>query len=299
MKATTTIRKKPCFSQKIVHDAQYKRVDRTAYARSMGAESGNWIGFGFMNKPGVTDDETNAQFLFFSLVYVIRGKGTYVDDKGRSYALQAGSIFQRCPDMVHTTRIDPDSDWREGYIDFDQEFYRYLVAMKVLEGDTAVYQLTPDSTIETYITDMMKALEQSSESNLPDLLVKTLTFIRSLINRANLSQEDLHLSHMVEKSCLDFSQLFNQRIDLKAYCKANGWGYETFRKAFQNKLGIPPGKYLVKRRMDEACQLLRSTNKSVSEIAIELGYKSPYEFSSQFKQQMHVAPSHFRTGKPL
>ncbi len=278
-------------------ESDWVGMERRSVTRSIGRpEAGNWVGCGFMKKPGIVEYDINIQFPFYSLVYVIRGTGKYIDEKGKSYALSAGSLFQRHPGVLHSTYIDPESNWYEGYIDYNKELYNFLVAMGILESEVPVYQTAPDNTIETEISNLMEELENGFETDLPDTFLKTANFVRSFLNAAKLLKQENHLSYMVEKSCHDFSQSCHQRIDLKAYCKKNGWGYETFRKTFQQSQGISPGKYLIRRRMDTACQLLRTSHLSISEIAFELGYKSQYEFSAQFKRQIGMAPSYFRIG---
>jgi len=145
----------------------------------------------------------------------------------------------------------------------------------------------------------MLLLDKSSEQRLSDVALKFIKVVRTLVNQANRSTSSTDETDMIEKSCLDFNLCLDQRIDLKKYCNTNGWGYESFRKAFKRTIGISPGKYMVRRRLDEACRLLRSTKKKISQVSIDLGYKSQYEFSNQFKRQFGVFPTQFRNGTSL
>ncbi|MCG8338381.1 MAG: AraC family transcriptional regulator [Proteobacteria bacterium] len=264
-------------------------------SRSIG-NSGDWIGCGFIDKTGMETDHESIQFPFYSLVYVVKGSGEYRDENGRSHSLSRGSAFQRRPGMVHSTYIDPKQTWNEYYIDFNTEFYDKLTAIGLLENDKPVYQVAPDRSIVAEFENLMRLLDQSSEKKLPDVSLMFLGFVRDLINQGNLANQDREINDMVEKSCLDFNMSLDQRLDLKEYCKQNGWGYESFRKSFKSSIGISPVKYIVRRRLDEACRLLRSTDLRISEISVNLGYKSQYEFSNQFKRQFGVFPKHFRDG---
>lgn len=267
--------------------------------RSIGIlEAGHWLGCGFMHKPGWTVDEMNAEFHFFSLVYVIRGQGEYVDQHGKRYALKPGSLFQRRPGILHSNTIDPDSDWYECFLDYGRETYAALLSMGILDNEASVYQIATEQRLDHTIAQFLEQLEQGAESDLPELFIGTLSLIRQIMKQAHASTSEDPVEQMIEKSCQDFGEMVHQRLDLKAYCQENGWGYERFRKAFRERLGMAPGKYLVRRRIDVACQTLRSTKKSITEIAWELGYQSPYEFSAQFKRQIGISPSLFRTGRP-
>jgi len=269
--------------------------DSVNVSRSIGS-SGNWIGCGCIDKSGTEIDHRNIHFPFFSLVYVIQGIGTYIDEHHTHHTLKNGCLFQRRPGLIHSTLIDPNSRWKEYYIDFNTEYYHHLCDIGLIEKEVSVYQLKPDPSLATEYETLMQQLNHSNERKLPDILLNFLTFIRNLINQGNLRTENQDSRDMMEKACLDFSRLFKKRIDLKEYCRRNGWGYESFRKDFKNRIGISPGKYMVQRRLDQACRLLRSTEMRISEISENLGYKSQYEFSNQFKKQFGVFPKHFRNG---
>lgn len=264
-------------------------------SRSIG-NSGDWIGCGFIDKSGIKTDHQDTRFPFYSLVYVVQGQGAYVDEHQITHTLKSGSLFQRRPWVSHSTRIDPKHNWREYYIDFNAEFYEQLAAIGLMEKAVPVYQIAPDPSLADDFDELMQLLSTSVERRLPDIALRLLGFVRDLINQGNLSASDSDLDEMIEKSCFDFNRAFAKRIDLRDYCVQNGWGYESFRKSFKKAIGISPGQYMLRRRMDEASRLLRSTIMRVSEISATLGYTTQYEFSNQFKRQFGVFPTRFRGG---
>ena len=56
-------------------------------------------------------------------------------------------------------------------------------------------------------------------------------------------------------------------------------------------------EYVTAKRMEKAKKLLRSTDKSSGEIALEVGYKDPHYFSFVFKKTQGASPREYRTGK--
>lgn len=281
----------------------YKGIDNIqkelSFFRSMGnQETGSQLGFGFKHKEGITIDEKNTSFPYYSAIYVIRGKGVYIDCSGKKYDLSQGSLFQRLPGEQHSTILDPHSRWAECYIDFGANIYRdLLINLNIVDPESPVIQLKEDPEIEETIWIMLKELEQSAEQNLPDLMLKSLKFLRSiLVRKVNYMNSNAPLN-IVEKSCRDFSQNYKKRIDLKEYCRNQGIGYESFRKNFKRVTGLSPGKYIIRRRIDKACQVLLMSDDSIGKIAEELGYKSPYELSSQFKDLTGISPREYRQKK--
>ena len=112
--------------------------------RSLGEqESRQRVGCGFIKKEGVRIDEKDSRMSTYSLIYVLRGKGEYIDNHGNSFPLKPGSLFQRIPSQSHTTLLDPDSSWAECFLDFGPDLYQALVSMRLIEPDKSVYWLPP------------------------------------------------------------------------------------------------------------------------------------------------------------
>ncbi|MDA3810467.1 MAG: AraC family transcriptional regulator [Spirochaetaceae bacterium] len=266
--------------------------------RSVGnSETGEQLGFGFMHKKNRKIDEENSIFRFYSMVYVIRGTGMYIDDSGNKYPLSPGSIFQRFPGISHSTYIDPRSNWSECYMDFGINIFALLSSLNIINKEKPVHKIHPDITIEIEIFHNLMRLKNSGEHQLPELIIKSMELLRSILSRSiNLEKNFLPLN-IIEKSCSDFTSAYRERIDIKEYCQRQGWGYESFRKFFKNEIGISPGKYLVRRRIDMACQILMGSDKLISEISENLGYKNQYEFSAQFKKLIGISPNNYRLRK--
>lgn len=68
---------------------------------------------------------------------------------------------------------------------------------------------------------------------------------------------------------------------------------EYFRRAFRNRLGYTPQKFVELKKMERAVHLL-ALGRSVQETAAELGYKDPYYFSRMFKRYIGASPSSYR-----
>ena len=70
------------------------------------------------------------------------------------------------------------------------------------------------------------------------------------------------------------------------------------RSGLQRKLkqamGITPQDLMKEARIKRACQLLRETDKNVSEIAYACGFTDPKYFSRSFKQSTGLSPSEYR-----
>jgi len=67
-----------------------------------------------------------------------------------------------------------------------------------------------------------------------------------------------------------------------------------FARIFKDRTGMSPIAYLARIRMDNAKQLLLSTDLAVKEIAARVGYQDPHYFSRAFAKDEGVPPSAYR-----
>lgn len=67
-----------------------------------------------------------------------------------------------------------------------------------------------------------------------------------------------------------------------------------FTRAFRDEIGVSPMTYLMKKRIDKACELLENDEIKVSGIASQAGFSSPQRFNVAFKKLMGMTPLEYR-----
>jgi len=67
-----------------------------------------------------------------------------------------------------------------------------------------------------------------------------------------------------------------------------------FCSAFRLATGSTPHETLTRLRLDEACRLLTSSNQSISEIALSVGFQTPSAFAARFRKVVGLTPREFR-----
>ncbi len=68
----------------------------------------------------------------------------------------------------------------------------------------------------------------------------------------------------------------------------------SFRVLYKKHLGYPPKKYIRLVKMKKAHTLIRISNKTISEIANEIGYINISKFTEAFRSIYLVTPSNYR-----
>ncbi len=76
-----------------------------------------------------------------------------------------------------------------------------------------------------------------------------------------------------------------------------GLGTTTFTEKVKAFSGFPPLNYLINLRISEAIRLLKNSDKSLTDIALDTGFYSSQHFSTTFKKLTGYTPGHFRKNK--
>lgn len=88
--------------------------------------------------------------------------------------------------------------------------------------------------------------------------------------------------------------LMHENTSLAMLAEDVGLSPFHFSRAFKQSLGVPPHRYRTRLRLEKACHLLQTTNASMTDIALEVGYESSQALARVFGQEMGVTPTAWR-----
>jgi len=83
-------------------------------------------------------------------------------------------------------------------------------------------------------------------------------------------------------------------LDLDAMAEAAHVSRYHFARSFAETYGETPVRYLTRRRIERAQDLLRSANLTVTEICMIVGFSSLGSFSSRFRELVGESPTAYR-----
>jgi AraC-like DNA-binding protein len=91
---------------------------------------------------------------------------------------------------------------------------------------------------------------------------------------------------------------YAEPVGIASLAAAAGYSHAHFIRAFHAAYGETPGAYRTRRRVERACELLRSVNLSVTEICHAVGFTSLGSFNARFSGLMGQYPTAYRAGPP-
>jgi AraC-like DNA-binding protein len=205
--------------------------------------------------------------------------------------------------------VPADSDWT-GWDEGDSTASYLLVSIgrefaNQTFGGMAWYrkaELPPsigfrDSAIETALQKIAIELKQ------PDPI--SVTMVESQITQLFVQMVRLHgisrepakgglSSFDLKRAVAMIESLSDERPTLADLAKEVGIIRFHFCRAFKQSRGMTPHAFIAKRRLEQSADMLRSTNLSATEIAMECGFGSSSHFTIAFKRAFGACPTEFR-----
>jgi AraC family transcriptional regulator, arabinose operon regulatory protein len=99
---------------------------------------------------------------------------------------------------------------------------------------------------------------------------------------------------------LKYMELHYNRIEgLDDLANVSGLSRYHFLRLFRDATGTTPVEHLNKLRMEKAASLLRTTNWTLDEIAVRVGYANGNYFSKVFRHWVGTSPGKYRESKDM
>jgi AraC-like DNA-binding protein len=156
-----------------------------------------------------------------------------------------------------------------------------------------VQLLKPNQYLDRYIDSLAPYMDGTGAyyDHIVSLKVKELVFI--LLETNPLLQHTLF--DFTEPGKIDLEAFmnthyrYNEGIDRFAFL--TGRSLSTFKRDFIAQFHTTPGKWLTKRRLEEAQYLITEKKKVPSDIYLDLGFEDLSHFSFAYKKAFGVTPS--------
>jgi len=83
-------------------------------------------------------------------------------------------------------------------------------------------------------------------------------------------------------------------ISNRLLASLGGMSVNAFARLFKDQTTYPPRKYLLRMRVEKACNMLHHSDLSIEQVASECGFSDRYYFTRIFSRTMKVSPGAYR-----
>ncbi len=106
--------------------------------------------------------------------------------------------------------------------------------------------------------------------------------------------EDFNRRLLRARDAMD--RAYAEPLDVRAVAAVAHISEAHFSRSFRAVFGETPNRYLQRRRVERSMFLLRETDRSVTDICLDVGFTSLGTFSRMFREIVGETPSGYRAG---
>jgi AraC-like DNA-binding protein len=106
--------------------------------------------------------------------------------------------------------------------------------------------------------------------------------------------EDLNRRLLRARDAMD--RAYAEPLDVRAVAAVAHISEAHFSRSFRAVFGETPHRYLQRRRVERSMFLLRETDRSITDICLDVGFTSLGTFSRMFREIVGDTPSSYRLG---
>ncbi|MDB5827572.1 MAG: AraC family transcriptional regulator [Variovorax sp.] len=98
----------------------------------------------------------------------------------------------------------------------------------------------------------------------------------------------------LERAKNHLEQSLSQPLDLRELASLARLSVSHFSRAFKRSVGMPPHRYLLTRRLAVAAQTIMHSDRTLTEIALDLGFSDQSHFTRMFNRAYGETPGALR-----
>ena len=257
---------------------------------------------------------------FVEAVFVSKGKGYHKMESNSSvtsYPIKSGDIFLIAPDCRHAYHNNQELEVFNilflpsvfgadaqalcslpGLLDF------LIIEPLFRDEDKFSHKLHLNATQSRWMHDQLGSIEKELDKKRQgyQLYAKSL-FIESLVKLGRYTvdqfeandEEVNHGRHRVVEQAMSFIEKnYSEDLSLEDIATQVYLSPNYFSEVFKSHSGLSPWEYVTTLRLEEACELLRQTKRTMTDIALSVGFSDSSYFSKVFKERFQQTPSQYR-----
>ena len=238
-----------------------------------------------------------------TLIYLCSGKLEIREEQGRKTSLRLGdcAFMRRDHRMWLQKLIENKTPYRSIVLKFSRQFLREAYQMfdkkefpDVQRNKKSLYVFPherPDvrSLFESVIPYFEAGVQPSDEI----LKLKMMEGLYLLLH----TDKSLYASlfDLVDPWKLDILDFLNKNymcdLTLEEIAKYTGRSLATVKRDFKKLSDLTPEKWLIRKRLEVAYELMKQGGRRIVDVYAEVGFKNPSHFSTAFKKQYGVPPT--------
>lgn len=231
----------------------------------------------------------------WQLIYISAGEGHFILD-GREIIISAGNMVLYQPKQEQRYFFLGENSSQYWFVHFTGTQVRNILKHYNIPLDGYVLHTGISYEYEDLFKKMRDELVECSPEY-EEMLALLFRELLITINRrmhegapriAGFTQDEVTYAKNY------FREHYNEDINIERYAASRNMSTSWFNKCFRSITGVSPMKFVLDVRMRNAQILLETTDGTISEIALLVGYDNPMYFSRVFRKEKGLSPLKYR-----
>lgn len=222
---------------------------------------------------------------FYTWHFVISGSGT-LEIYGNKYNIKSGEMFFIPPDIpmrYYPTKSDP---WEYVWFSFKGDLIEYYSELVGFSFQNPIYKSQNFEVIKSLLKKLL------------DLLINNeggyFSVISTFYKIMDVSTIISELTEIQQVKCLIDENFATPSFCVEQTCRDVGISHAHLLRLFKDAYGVTLIKYITNKRIELACELLRTTNLSVCSVAYSCGFSDEIHFMKTFKKTIGLSALQYK-----
>ena len=226
--------------------------------------------------------------------YFTKGKGCYRDDRTPEYCFEDDHIVIFYPGFRHWVGPVDREDLEHYYVLFSGDLPRILLS-QLEQQKAAIFPITPNQPYKERFVEMMACTTKPTPLSVHRANAMLYTLINETVSLFQSGTRGAGDTNAVETFINFVAESYrDQKFDMESFLGRIRLTRKHFNSRFKAQTGITAYQYWLSYKIAQAKLLLIGTDKTVKEIAYDLGFNDEFYFSRLFKRKERISPTAFR-----
>lgn len=226
---------------------------------------------------------------FYTWHFVISGSGT-LEIYGNKYNIKNGEIFFIPPDTPMRYYPQKSDPWEYVWFSFKGDLIEHYSELVGFSFQDPICESRNFEKIKKTLKKLLDLLIDDEDG--------PFSALSSFYEIMNISTTRTKLTEIQQAKRLLDENFAMPNFCIQQLCHNVGISHAHLLRLFKEAYGVTLIKYITKKRIELACELLRTTNLSVSSVAYSCGFSDEIHFMKTFKKTIGLSALQYRRNQP-
>lgn len=242
-------------------------------------------------------------------IYRILSGECYMDIQSETIHCTEGEFIMLLPDVIHSFYLNDTSDCEFQHIHFNPEMFSTIVLEDegvfpitlmhaILFSAQFYYRMESDPVINEHLQKLITLYASSnslfSAANINVALMNLMLYILDHTETEREFPEPQLQNSYVAYTLNYVQEHFTQKIRQEDIALQLHISVRYLSKIFKNYMGVTLSNYINIYRINRSIELMQNTSLTLTEIALQVGFKDSQHYSKVFMNVVNATPSHYR-----